>query len=235
MLASLCVGVAAGASVAGRCPALHSRLAARRHLPQRCNPALLSLPHTALRPSQPKTASSSPWSTSGPAGSGSRRPSSSSFWPASRPCLGRRRSCSGACWWTLPCWACSRRAAAARAARIRASCAGVREACPDEADSCCSLLPLALFQAVFRRPRPIYNKGDMHIAVAVDRFSFPSGAGSFLLFVFSHWRRTGLREKRGGAFLSSHDSSCRARVAGVAVGGVLAALHGGRRVGTFVP
>jgi hypothetical protein len=36
-------------------------------------------------------------------------------------------------------------------------------------------------QFMFRRPRPVYNKDDMHIVVSVDKFSFPSGESSLMI------------------------------------------------------
>ena len=40
------------------------------------------------------------------------------------------------------------------------------------------LLLVGLLKAAVRRRRPPYNAGDMHIAVAVDKHSFPSGVPS---------------------------------------------------------
>ncbi|XP_076826043.1 polyisoprenoid diphosphate/phosphate phosphohydrolase PLPP6-like [Clavelina lepadiformis] len=37
------------------------------------------------------------------------------------------------------------------------------------------LIVIGVLKASFRRPRPVYNKGDMFVTVSVDKFSFPSG------------------------------------------------------------
>mmetsp|Transcript_22258 Transcript_22258/g.37208 ORF Transcript_22258/g.37208 Transcript_22258/m.37208 type:complete len:203 (+) Transcript_22258:131-739(+) len=45
------------------------------------------------------------------------------------------------------------------------------------------LCMIGLLKFVFRRPRPVYNKDDMHIVVSVDKFSFPSGHSSRAMFI----------------------------------------------------
>mmetsp|Transcript_31401 Transcript_31401/g.68658 ORF Transcript_31401/g.68658 Transcript_31401/m.68658 type:complete len:198 (+) Transcript_31401:137-730(+) len=47
------------------------------------------------------------------------------------------------------------------------------------------LCVIGLLKFIFRRPRPAYNKDDMHIVVSVDKFSFPSGHSSRCMFIAS--------------------------------------------------
>ncbi|KAH7447974.1 hypothetical protein KP509_01G130200 [Ceratopteris richardii] len=56
------------------------------------------------------------------------------------------------------------------------------------------LILLGGLKSIFRRPRPVYNKG-MFLVLSVDHYSFPSGHSSrvFLIFVFvlsyaSEWK-----------------------------------------------
>lgn len=87
-------------------------------------------------------------------------------------------------------------------------------------------------QAVFRRPRPIYNKGDMHIAVAVDAFSFPSGAAA----AAKHTAPFGCCCAAAGTGRGNDTrpcAGCRPRVEGVAPRGILAPVHGRRWAGAL--